>query len=154
MKIVERLAPLVGRWQGVNRLRMMPTDEYQSSVASATVSVTANEFVTIAYTWSDGDKPQDGLLLIGGTPDPEGATAVWVDSWHSAAAWMTFSGSVGDDGVVRLIGSYAAPTGPDWGWHIHVEPGDGSGGRVTMHNVLPGEAGYQVVEAVYDRPGE
>lgn len=154
MKIVECLAPFMGSWRGVNRLRMLPTDEYQDSAARATVSVTAQEFVTIAYTWSDGDKPQNGLLLLGGTSDPEGAAAaVWVDSWHSAPAWMNLTGSIGDDGVVRLTCSYAVPPGPDWDWQIHIDPGDGNGGTITMHNVLPGEAAYQAVEVIYDRQG-
>lgn len=151
MKIVECLAPFMGSWQGINRLRMLPTDEYRDSVASATVRTTAREFVTIAYTWAEGDEPQDGLLLLGGTPDPSAATAVWVDSWHSGPAWMNLSGTIGDDGVVRLAGSYAAPPGPDWGWQIHLEPGDGHGGRITMHNVVPGEAAYQAVEVICDR---
>ena len=67
MSVVDHLAPMLGSWQGTNRLRLMPTDEYQSSAATATVAVTAARFVSIAYTWSDGDTPQDGLLLIGGT---------------------------------------------------------------------------------------
>lgn len=154
MRIVEHLAPLLGSWHGVNRLRMLPTDEYRESAAGATVSVTAREFVTIAYTWADGDKPQNGLLLLGGSSDPEGVTAVWVDSWHSAPTWMNLSGGIGDDGVIRLNGSYAAPPGPDWGWQIHIDSGGGDGGRITMHNVVPGVAAYQAVETVYDRRGE
>ena len=53
--------------------------------------------------------------------------------------------------VLRLNGSYAAPTGPDWGWQIHLHPGEGEGGRNTMHNFVPGEGPYQVVELVLGR---
>ena len=53
--------------------------------------------------------------------------------------------------VLRLNGSYAAPTGPDWGWQIHSHPGEGKGGRIPMHNVVPGEDPYQVVELVLER---
>jgi Protein of unknown function (DUF1579) len=148
MRIVECLAPFVGSWQGVHRQRLLPTDDYQASAASALVGVTARDFATIAYTWSDGDDPQDGLMLLSGTSDV-GLMAVWADSFHSAPAWMTFAGSIDDAGVIRLIGSYPAPPGPDWGWHIHIEPGDGTGGRITMHNVLPGEDPYQVVETTF-----
>lgn len=154
MKVVECSAPFLGSWQGVNRMRMLPTDDYQESIARATVSVAAKEFVTIAYSWADGDEPQNGLLLLGSTSDPEGVAAVWVDSWHSAPTWMNLSGDIGDDGVIRLTGSYAAPPGPDWGWQIDIDPGGGNGGRITMHNVMPGEAAYQVVETVFDRRGE
>ena len=153
MTIVEVLTPLLGSWQGVNKLRLLPTDEYQESTACATVSVTAQHLVTIAYTWADGGKPQDGLFLLGGTSDPNGATAVWVDSFHSAPAWMTLPGDIGGDGLIRLIGSYGAPTGPDWGWQVHIAPGT-DGWSITMHNVVPGEAPYQAVETTFDRRGD
>jgi hypothetical protein len=149
MTIVELFEPLMGGWRGVNRLRLMPTDEYKESVAGATVGVTAKGFVSIAYTWSEGDEPQDGLLLLGATSDPEGATAVWVDSWHSGASWMDLSGPI-EEGVARLAGSYAAPTGPDWGWQIHVEP---AARRIAMYNVVPGSDPYEAVEIAYDARG-
>ena len=176
MTIIESLAPFTGTWQGHNLLRIMPTDEYQESVSAATVSVTAGSFVTIEYTWAHEDKPQSGLLLLGsgpasggdgstaapdfeedGTDAPEtapaaqGAKAVWVDSFHSGPEWLTLDGKIDDDGVIRLTGWYPAPQGPDWGWQIHIHPGDGNGGRITMHNMVPGHDPYQVVDATYRR---
>ncbi|MET4223423.1 DUF1579 family protein [Oerskovia enterophila] len=150
MRIVECLAPVLGQWQGVHRQRLLPTDEFVASDATASVTVTAREYVSLAYTWSDGDAPQEGLLLLSGGSGPEGVSAVWLDSWHSSPAWMLFAGTVGEDGVVRLTGSYAAPEGPDWGWQIFVAPVEGGGGRMTMLNLVPGEAPYEAVEAVYD----
>ena len=141
MDIVEFMTPLMGKWQGVNKLRLRPTDDYAESPATAEVSQTAKGFVTIAYTWFDGNEPQDGLLLLDGA-----AKAVWVDSWHSGESWMTFNGQL-DAGILKLTGSYPAPEGPDWGWLIHVAPGDR---QITMHNVVPGAEPYQVVEATYN----
>ena len=143
MSIVDHLTPLSGSWQGTNRLRLMPTDDYQASEATARVGVTAARFVSVAYTWSDGDAPQDGLLLIGGDTSAGSAQAVWVDSWHTGPTWMSFVGGVDDTGELRLEGSYPAESGPDWGWHIHVRPQDAT---ITMHNVVPGHEPYQVVE--------
>jgi hypothetical protein len=152
MDIARYMAPLFGTWQGQNRSRIMPTDDYKDSAATATVQVTAAHFVSLGYTWSDGESPQEGLLLLAGGPsDAEPATAVWVDSWHTGQALMQFSGTVDGDGVLRLNGSYAAPTGPDWGWEIHLHPEEGGGRRITMHNIVPGEDPYQVVELVLER---
>ena len=152
MGVVDHLTPLFGRWNGTNRVRLMPTDEYQSSTATATIGATAARFVSIAYTWSDGDAPQDGLLLIGGDADAtgDGVSAVWVDSWHTGPTWMTFSGGVDEGGELRLRGSYPAPPGPDWGWHIHVRPRDAV---ITMHNVVPEHEPYQVVELALEPAG-
>ena len=147
MTIVEDLAGFVGSWSGVNRLRLMPTDDYRESATTATVSVTARAYICIAYTWAEDGEPQDGLLLVSGGADA--VEAVWADSWHSQPRWLALSGTVDEDGVVRLLGTYPAESGPDWGWQIHLEPGDGGGGRITMHNVVPGHEPYQVVEATY-----
>ena len=147
MDIVKYVTPFLGTWHGQNRLRLMPTDDYKASAATATVKLTAAHFASVAYTWSDGENPQEGLLLLaGGASDADPATAVWADSWHTGKALMQFSGTVGADGVLRLNGSYPAPPGPDWGWQIHLHPADGQGGRITMHNLVPGEDPYQVVE--------
>lgn len=142
MTIVETLGPLLGVWRGTNRLRMLPTDDYSQSAATATVTVAARRFVTIAYTWSDGDKPQDGMMLIGQD------ALVWVDSWHSPESWMRLSrepgkdsGDSGDsgDGVVRFSGTYEK----EWGWLIDLEPANA---RISMLNVPPGHPPYQAVE--------
>jgi hypothetical protein len=150
MRIVDRLTPFLGAWSGVNRLRLMPTDPFRESAATAVVSITAGEFVTVAYTWADGDQPQNGLLLLGGRRETDDASAIWVDSWHCAPEWMSFTGAVQDDGV-RVLGSYPAESGPDWGWNIHVHPGDGRGGLIAMDNVVPGEQPYRVVEIVLNQ---
>jgi len=137
MTIVETLRPLTGAWKGVNRLRLLPTDEYRQTAATATVSVTGGRFVTVAYTWSEEDKPQDGMMLIG----EDGA--VWVDSWHTPDTWMQFSREPGTDGtdggIVRLAGVYEK----EWGWRIHLDPATA---KITMHNVPPGHPPYQAVE--------
>jgi hypothetical protein len=140
MSVVDHLSPFVGSWHGTNLLRLMPTDDYTSSVATATVGRTAARFVSIAYTWFDGEAAQDGLLLVGGSADD--AAAVWVDSWHTGPTWMSYAGGVDDD-ELRLKGTYPADEGPDWGWQIHVRPRDAV---LTMHNIVPGHEPYQVVE--------
>ena len=37
MDIVRYMTPLLGTWQGQNRSRIMPTDDYKDSAATATV---------------------------------------------------------------------------------------------------------------------
>lgn len=160
--IVEQLAAALGSWRGVNRMRILPTDPYSESAAEATITITAGGFVTVSYTWSESDAPQNGLLLIGdvaeadqpGESKLDGAnrlTAVWVDSWHSPSVWMTLQGRIEEDGGLLLAGSYPAPPGPDWGWQIGIAMPSEHEALLTMHNVMLGEEPYQVVEAVYER---
>ena len=69
--------------------------------------------------------------------------------WHTAKTWLNLAGKVGPDGVLRLTGSYPAPDGPDWGWQIHIAPEQA---KITMHNVVPGQDPYQVVELLTGTP--
>lgn len=54
-------------WKATTVLRIMPTDGFQGSEATATAP---ESFVTIEYTWSHEDKPQSGLLLPALIPEP------------------------------------------------------------------------------------
>lgn len=121
-------------------MRLRPTDEYELSPATVEVKVAAGAFITINYTWSTEDQPQSGMLILSGASDSDEVAAVWLDSWHSAPAWMTFAGSRQASGTISLMGSYSVPPGPDWGWGIQLE-----GTKITMHNLIPDRPPYQVV---------
>ena len=140
MTATDFIEPLVGSWSGVNLLRLMPTDNYTESAATASVRVVAGTYACIEYTWFDGDAPQSGILLISSVENE--LTAVWADSWHSSPTWLSMTGTVEGSRLV-LTGHYPAPPGPDWGWQIHIEQ---QPRRLTMHNLVPGEDAYQVVE--------
>ncbi|WP_046468363.1 DUF1579 family protein [Allosalinactinospora lopnorensis] len=147
MDVRKSLRGIVGDWTGMNRLRMMPDDPYGESRASATVSLGAKGGVaTIAYTWAYEGELQEGLLVIGNGAQPKEVVAVWADSWHQGPQWMECRGTIGEDGVLSVEGSYAE----DAGWRIRVDPGAPEQLRLAMDNIMPG-TDYQVVEAVYSR---
>lgn len=149
MRVAEALAGVFGEWAGTNRLRMMPTDDYAPSAGRATVTAAAGgNAVTIAYTWAERGAPQEGLLVIADGAEPDAAVAVWIDSWHQQPQWMELRGTVDGAGVVRLDGSY----GPDLGWRIAVDPGDGTALQIAMENVMAETGPYRAVEAAYARP--
>jgi len=140
--LAEFIEPIAGSFVGINRLRLMPDDDYTESAATSSIRVVAGHCAAVEYTWFDGDAQQDGLLVVQGPLDA--LSAVWMDSWHSASSWLSLAGSE-QEGILVLKGSYPAESGPDWGWHIHVEAAGGRGARMTMHNVVPGHEPYQVV---------
>jgi hypothetical protein len=145
MRVSDALADLLGTWTGTNRLRVMPTDPWVESAATATVARVADgAFLTIAYTWAESGAPQDGLLLLGDGPTLGHAVATWVDSWHQSPEWMVLRGEV-DDGPVHLEGRYS----PDALWRIHLVPA-AEHWTMTMDNVMPGND-YPAVEVTFDR---
>lgn len=143
---------LLGDWVGENRLWMNPTEPPLTSRSTLTVASTAQgRFLTLAYTWTFNDQPQDGLLLIGAPKAGEPASAGWVDSFHQSGKVMSCSGQATDTGVC-VTGHYAAPPGPDWGWSLSVKASATGELIFEMHNIPPGGAPELAVRAVYRRP--
>jgi len=146
------LVKLVGNWTGSNRLHVTwLTPPIHDSTATASFTVAAQgQFLSLAYTWADEGKPQDGLLIIGSGETPDRVKAVWVDSWHMGDKFMSLDGTTEDDGSISMRGAYAAPPGPDWGWRIVIAPGDATF-NMTMYNITPEGEEAIAVEAAFDR---
>lgn len=64
---------------------------------------------------------------------------------------LALSGPPRDDGAISLRGSYAAPTGPDWGWRIEVMADGGRSLRIVHHNILPDGQEMLAVTSEYAR---
>ncbi|WP_205660466.1 DUF1579 family protein [Amycolatopsis antarctica] len=147
MTILRNLHEAAGDWQGTNLMRMMPDDEYSPSAATASVGVAAGgHAVTVAYTWSHEGEPQDGVLLVTAGREPGTAAVAWIDSWHQNPHWMVCEGRLGDDGDIRVEGSY----GRDAGWRLRLGAAGGRSLRIAMDNLGPG-MDYQVVDASFSR---
>lgn len=148
MNVAECFRDATGAWTGINLLRMMPDDQYGQSDATATVHVVARgNGATMSYTWADGDKPQDGHLLITNGEQDGTASAVWLDSWHQSPQWMVLHGTVDDVGRITVEGTYPE----DNAWRITIVPAGGEL-RMTMHNIMPSmDLDYQAVEVTFQR---
>ena len=94
------------------------------------------QFLSVEYTWSFEDDPQEGLLIIGCDPKSDAVQAVWTDSWHSKDVLMLCNGNVAADGAISVMGHYAVPEHPNWGWRTEIIP-NADGFRYAMHNVSP-----------------
>jgi hypothetical protein len=151
MGLIERLAKLTGRWAGPNKLWLEPGKPERLSDGTMTVAVVGQgRFVTFTYTWADDGKPQDGLLVVGHEADRQMVTGHWLDSFHNGDKVMRLEGAPTPNGGILIRGSYPAPTGPDWGWTIAIEPGDREF-RLIMHNIWPEGREDLAVEAVFTR---
>lgn len=138
MAIDKNLSDLVGDWKGTNRLHAawMPQPLQISDSKARVRSKMNGQFLSIEYTWSFENKPQEGMLLLGCDSKSDAVQAVWTDSWHSKDVLMLCNGRQDSDGKVSLLGHYAVPDHPDWGWRTEIihEPGSF---RYLMYNVSP-----------------
>lgn len=138
MGLDKMLNDLVGEWKGSNRLHApwMP-QPLQVSKAKATIRSKMNgQFLSIEYTWSFEDRPQEGMLLLGCDAKSDEVQAVWTDSWHSKNVLMLCTGRRDVDGKVSILGHYAVPEHPDWGWRTEIIRKERSF-RCVMYNVSP-----------------
>ena len=143
------LLACAGNWQGTNRLQDPHSNSPEETPSTATVTpVLGGRFVRLDYTWTYHGEPQEGSLLIGYERKINVVTAYWIDSWHMSDKVMECRGAA-VDGEILLLGSYAAPPGPDWGWRITIATREADRFNITMHNVEPGGHESLAVESQY-----
>lgn len=152
MSLEKDLEKLVGEWKGTNRLHVpwkpVPLLESESK---ATVKAKMNgQFLSIGYTWAYEGVEQEGMLLLGSDPKSDTYQAVWTDSWHSKDVLMLCNGTRDANGSISLMGHYAVPDHPDWGWRTEIVPGS-EGFRYVMYNVTPEGVEEIAVETAFVR---
>lgn len=153
MKLTQFHDRLVGNWTGTKKLWMSPPPDPPAvcAAALAVTRVAGGTFLALAYAWSFEGKPQEGLIVIGNENDAGTATASFVDSFHMSGSILQCAGTVDAKGVASVLGHYAAPTGPDWGWRIDVSSTGPAGLRIAMFNIAPDNTVYPAVQADFTR---
>jgi Protein of unknown function (DUF1579) len=144
---------LIGTWAGNNLLRTswLTPPEHQSPSNLSVTPVAKGKFLAFTDTWSHEDVSQEGLIILGYDKQQDVATAAWVDSWHMSSKIMSYQGTIDEQGLIDLRGSYEAPPGPDWGWRIVITPAPGKELLIVMYNCSPEGAEELAVQAEYKR---
>jgi hypothetical protein len=138
MSAFERLLACAGRWHGPNRVQTAPEEAAEDSQSTAVITrLLQDRFVRIDYTWSWQTTPQKGSFLIGHDPKSSAITAHWIDTFHNGHKVMACKGIARPDGILDVLGGYAAPPGPDWGWRITIAPDPPNRLEITMYNIHP-----------------
>jgi hypothetical protein len=151
MKALEAFLKCAGRWVGTSRLQDPHSGSPDESPSTVTLTpVLGGRFVRMDYDWAYRGSPQQGSLLIGHEADVAAVTAHWVDTWHMGDKVMACRGLAEPNGVISVLGSYAAPPGPDWGWRTVITPAEESL-RLVMYNITPEGQEELAVAAEYAR---
>jgi|SRR5690606_18322645 len=157
MQIRTHLDQFVGEWTGSNDLHMEPGSPVRSSSTTATVALVANgSAIAMTYSWDFEGKPHEGILVVINKPDLGDPDMVWIDSFHTGGRFQVFKGVEPSEGVdaggaMAALGSYPAPTGPDWGWRIVVSADSPDVLHVTMYNITPDGEEQLAVDSRYRR---
>ena len=151
MGTLDTLLAGAGRWRGTSTLHDPETRAPDAAPSTAIVTpVLAGRFVRLDYTWAYRGKPQEGSMLIGHVAESRLLTVHWIDTWHMSDRVMACQGPPNTTGVIDVLGSYAAPPGPDWGWRIVITPGQKTLG-IVMYNISPEGREEPAVDASYAR---
>lgn len=138
MSVPEFWKTVIGTWIGTNKLWLEPAEPSSDSEATAAADLVANgKFLAVRYTWADEGETQEGFMLVGARTDGASAQATWVDSWHMGDSPMVCRQVPSKEGVLALLGSYPAPSGPDWGWRLEIEPQPPDRWTMRMVNISP-----------------
>ena len=138
MNSLEKLLACAGVWHGTNLLQVSPDCAADESPSTVTVTpLLGGRFVRIEQNWAWQGSPQEGSLLIGYGSDSNTATGHWIDSFHNGHKVMACRGAIDLGGAVNVLGGYAAPPGPDWGWRITIAPQPPNRLDIVMYNIDP-----------------
>jgi hypothetical protein len=145
MSTLDGLIAHAGSWRGTNTLHDPGSGKPEESPSALTVTpVLGGRFVRVDYTRGYRGEPQEGSLLVGE------ASTYWIDTWHMGRKAMICLGAASGGGSISVKGSYAAPSGPDWGWRIDVVP-EGDALRISHVNIDPDGNEEPAAECVYSR---
>ena len=151
MVTLDTLLACSGSWTGTNRLHDPHTGSPDESPSTLTITPVLNgRFIRLEYTWTYRRSPQAGTILIGHDKSGNEATAHWIDTWHMGDKVLACRGPIGDNAPLSVVGSYAAPPGPDWGWRTVIAPAEKSL-RIVMFNIAPDGQEDLAVEMEYRR---
>jgi hypothetical protein len=110
------LTELAGRWIGETQTWFDPESAPETSPTGATIeALLGGRWIRIDYQGTAMERPHAGVLLLGFHRDPQLFEAAWIDSFHTGTAIMMSVGAPRSDGLVSVLGSYAAGS-ERWGW--------------------------------------
>lgn len=151
MTFDEMKRALIGEWQGAKQLYLEPPPAPAASSPSkcSVRAIAGGSFLQLEYAWAYEGEAQSGVLLFG-YDEENAASGAWVDSFHMSSKIFSCTGSAAD-GSAALLGSYAAPPGPDWGWRITIRSVSPNELAIVMHNISPEAQEDLAVEINYTR---
>ena len=131
------LAQFVGHFRGETKTWMDPSQP--PAITSGELHVTTlfgGRWLRLAQVGTVMGKPHAGEMLLGYNIDEAQHELCWADSFHTGSAMMFCTGKPRQDGVISVLGSYAA--GPQrWGWRTELRHVTADAFSITATNISP-----------------
>lgn len=150
------LARMAGDWEGTARTWFEPDKLADTSLVKGTIrAVLDGMFVVHEYVGTLTGHDMKGVALHGYALAEKRFETAWVDSCHNGTRIMVSLGETSawaGGRVASVLGSYAAPEGPPWGWRTEMELSDDASALFIRHfNITPDGDESIGVEFAYTR---
>jgi hypothetical protein len=148
------LSKLAGEWEGISRTWFEPdkvADE--SPIRGSMRPVLGGRFILHEYKGNFGDKPLEGVTIIGYHLELKKFQSAWIDSFHNGTAIMFSEGKKADD-QLSVLGSYAWVTPEEeqhWGWRTEIDIINDDEIKITAYNIPPGGEEAKATEILYKK---
>ncbi len=149
-----KLSQLAGEWHGTAKTWFEPDKVADESPVKGTIRVIMDgRFIIHEYKGSFGDKPLEGINIIGYNLSLNKFESAWIDSFHTGTALM-FSEGKRDDNNLSVLGSYAyvtPETEQHWGWRTNIEMVNDNEIKIVAYNISPEGEETKATEIHYRR---
>jgi hypothetical protein len=148
----QRLAALVGEWEGPTKTWFEPDVLADESLMSGKMSaILGGRFILHEYSGQMMGKPFEGVAIYGFDLATNKFQAAWVDSFHMSTGILFSEGEPGDR--FSVLGSYDAggPEVPRWGWRTEIDVIGDDNIVVTAYNISPEGDEAMATETRYTR---
>lgn len=147
------LSALAGHWQGMARTWFEPDVLADESPVQATLHTYLDgRFLILEELGTLIGHEMRGRMTIGYNLLRGRYEVLWLNNLHNSSAAMYCIGQPAPGGF-SVIGSYAVPGNPDWGWRIELILQETGDLFITHYNITPTGQESKGVEMVYRKTG-
>jgi hypothetical protein len=149
----ELMRSFAGQWEGPTQLWLEPGSAPEESTTELCAeSVLGGRWLRLSYRGMAFGKPHAGEMLVGFHKDAREYEVAWIDSSHTGSAIMLSTGVAREDGVVDVLGSYAAAE-QRWGWRTRLRRPEPNTLSLEAFNIAPDGAEYRAIASLLSRVG-
>ena len=146
----ELLARRAGSWNVRTKMFMTPDAEAVDMDATAdSRMILGGRFLLEEFRGTLMEEPFEGMLVFGYNKLSDEFFGLWMDTWGTAV--HSSSGTRGEDGAIRMVGSMKDVLTPEGRAWRHVIRDEGSGFVVELYDTLPDGTEWMVMHLTYTR---